>query len=449
LVVVMSNLACVQEPARLALAGARAPRPHRLRLTISRLLAAGIVTAAAACQFNPSGQIGSGDGGGGIPDARDVVPDDGDPGQPDANCNIWPFVPKHFDACGPGKPVRAPDLLFLDLEGEYTYNTDTGELTYPGGAPVSNPPVTTEEREVRTIWANGVIIEDRTTLRVQGARPLMIVSTMDINVRGTIDVSSKWNATTKMSDEGAGFQPDDCTATPSGAGGACNEGGGGGGGGGFSGGGGEGGDGGGGRTCDDTQRMGGPGGSGGRILTSPPSRIRGGCAGERGGNGDAAGLYGLGGAGGGAVHLVSMTRIRVEGAIHAGGAGGAGAEDRRSGGGGGGSGGFIGLEAPDIDIDRDAILAANGGGGGGGTNGGPKNPGEDGLLSDTAAGGSDGDGTGDGGDGSAGTDLDGAPGGNGDRGGGGSGGGAGFIVLYHANPVIDGGATISPQHKRQ
>jgi hypothetical protein len=419
-----------------------------VRRTLSRLLAAGVAAAAAACTFAPSAGV-PGDGGVTPSDARDamVAPIDGDPGQPDANCDTWPFTPKHFDPCGIGKPVPGQRPLLLDLDGTYVYNTDTGVLTYPGGAPATDVPIATLERNVKTIWAEGVAIEVGATLRVEGTRSLMIVSSADINVRGTIDVSSTWNATIKMFDEGAGSQPSDCSATLPQAGGACTEGGGGGGGGGFSGAGGTGGGGASGRMCDGQDGI--PGGDGGRVLTSPPSKIRGGCAGERGGNGDLAGLYGVGGAGGGAVHLVSQTRIDVEGAIHAGGAAGAGAEDHRSGGGGGGSGGFIGLEALDIEIDRTAILAANGGGGGGGTNGGPRDPGEDGKLSDEPATGGSGDSGGNGGPGSAGSVKNGGQGGTGGRGGGGGGGGAGYIVVYQSDPVIAGGAILSPPHTRQ
>ncbi len=410
------------------------------------MLAAGIA-AAAGCQFNPSGQPGGGRDGGdpGGPDAT-VSPIDANPGQPDANC-AWPFEPEHFEPCGPGKPPPLLIPLVLNVSGVYTYNTDTRVFTNPVGVAIVPPPQT-QENGAEAIWAQGVTIESSSTLRVEGTKALMIISTADIVVRGIIDVSSAWVSETKSFDTGAGSEPSDCSATAPETGGDCNDGGGGGGGGGFSGAGGAGGRGADERNCDD-EELGSPGGAGGRRLTSPQAKIRGGCAGARGGNGDAVAKYGLGGVGGGAVHLVSQTLIDIEGSIHAGGAAGAGAEDRRSGGGGGGSGGFIGLEAPDVEIDQNAILAANGGGGGGGTDNNLRPSGQDGQLSDDPATGGAGHAGGNGGTGGAADSATGLPGGGGDRGGGGGGGGVGFIIVYQATPTIAPGATISPAYTDQ
>ena len=380
-------------------------------------------------------------------DARVSPIDAGDSGQPDPTCTPWPFQPEHFDPCGPSRPLPGLTPLVLGIDGIYIYNTDNNLLLDPSGAPVLPPPVTFEEGGVQAIWAESVTIESGSTLRVEGAKPLMIISTGDILMSGIIDVSSSWEPDSKTFDRGAGAEPVDCAATAPQIGGECQEGGGGGGGGGFGGGGGAGGVGANGRNCGPAQGV--PGGNGGRNLTSAPTKIRGGCAGERGGKGDGDMLYGVGGAGGGAVHLVSQTQIDIEGRIHAGGAAGAGAENKRSGGGGGGSGGFIGLEAPDIEIDQTAILAANGGGGGGGTNNSQQPSGQDGQLSNQAATGGTGNAGGNGGPGSAGISRNGQPGGDGDRGGGGSGGGAGYIVVYQANPRVASGATISPPHTRQ
>jgi hypothetical protein len=405
------------------------------------------MAAAAGCQFSPSGQPGGGRDGG--PDAT-FVTNDADPDQPDANC-AWPFQPEHFEPCGPGKPPPLVTPLVLNVPGRYTYNTDTHVLTNPVGIAIASPPQT-QENGAEAIWVAGLTIESGSVLRVEGSRPFMIVSTADIVVKGIIDASSSLDPGVQVFDRGAGSDPDNCSTTAPQVGNSCISGGGGGGGGGFNGAGGSGGDGAGDRSCG-LATPGSPGGNGGRSQAAPPSRLLGGCDGARGGNGeDGVMQYGLGGAGGGAVHLVSQTRIDIEGIISAGGAAGGGAQNKRSGGGGGGSGGFVGLEALDIEIDADAIIAANGGGGGGGTDRALAPSGEDGKTSsDFAAGGAGVNGGGEGGDGSAGGVDDGQAGVDGqrDRGGGGGGGGAGFIVVYQVDPVITSGATISPPHTRK
>jgi hypothetical protein len=425
-------------------AGARASG-RRCSRRVAVFLWAGIATALAACQFNPGSLDGPGDNGDSPdanPSAPDASPSPGDGGPGGDNCG-WPFEPAHFDPCALSPPL-VPSLV-LD-NGTYVYDTNTNELTTIAGGPPRFLGASTslEDGDVRALWVNGLDIQDDATLRVKGRRPLMIISTGEIRVRGIIDVSSTLGADEVTYDPGAGADPpsDECASSTGQDGGDCDEGGGGGGGGGFNGAGAEGGRGAGGRFCD---ALGGIAGGGGGDAVSPPSTIHGGCKGARGGNGDIDMLYGVGGFGGGAVHLVSKSRVDIEGEIRAGGAGGAGAENNRSGGGGGGSGGFIGLEALEIDIDSGAILSANGGAGGGGCNNGQAQPGQNGLSSDQPANGGTGQSSGGaGGNGGARVERDGEPGIAGDRGGGGGGGGAGFIVTYQANPAVDGGAVISP-----
>jgi hypothetical protein len=427
-------------------AGARASG-RRCSRRVAVFLWAGIATALAACQFNPGSLDGTGDNGDpprdADPSARDASPSPGDGGPGGENCG-WPFAPEHFDPCAIN-PIPLPSLVLDD--GLYVYDTNTNELTNPAGGTTFLGASTSLEQDgdVRALWVNGLEIDAGSTLRVKGRRPLMIISTGDIRVRGIIDVSSTLGSDNVTYDPGAGVEQasdDECSSSSGQIGGECNEGGGGGGGGGFAGAGADGGRGANGRDCDGEDGI--AGGAGGSAV-SLPATIRGGCPGEHGGNGDAILRYGLGGFGGGAVHLVSMSTIDIEGEIRAGGAAGSGAENNRSGGGGGGSGGFIGLEALDIEIDADAILSANGGGGGGGCNNGRATSGEDGQSSDLpASGGLAQSGGGNGGDGGARIERDGVPGDPGDRGGGGGGGGAGFIVTYQANPAVDGGAVISP-----
>jgi hypothetical protein len=193
-------------------------------------------------------------------------------------------------------------------------------------------------------------------------------------------------------------------------------------------------------------------------LPAPPSTLRGGCPGGRGGTRPVTGgIPGAGGRGGGAVALIAGERIQLDGSINASGAGGIGGgkgagSSLRSGGGGGGSGGMIVLDAPTIARGANGFLFANGGGGGQGGAGpiGPA-PGEDGRISTAPAvqapgGVNNGKDGGSGGPGSGGATLVGGDGGTTsavlDGGGGGGGGGAGFIRVRGA--TITGNAIISP-----
>ncbi len=438
----MSNLASCRDTK--SQAGARAPGSWGLRRLHVSLCIAG-ATALTACQFDPAGLSGPG-GNAGQPDANPSAPDASGPidSGPGENCG-WPFAPVYFDPCSPFVPDDQLPLV-LDKVGVYSYDTDDNKLLDPQGNELPQLATTLEQsNDVRAIWVDSLDIQSNSTLRAEGAKPLMIISTGELRVRGGIDVSSVLLSDEVTYDPGAGADPPSnlCEAGTGKNGGDCVNGGGGGGGGGFGGAGARGGRGAGTASCDGVNE-GVAGGAGGSTV-SPPAILRGGCNGARGGNGDVVMLSGLGGFGGGAVHLVSMVRGDIEGRIHAGGAAGSGAENNRSGGGGGGSGGFIGLEAPDIEIDAGAILAANGGGGGGGCNNGQANPGQNGKLADEVATGGTGQSTGgNGGTGSAGDARAGLPGTDADRGGGGGGGGAGFIVTYHANPSVDGAAVTSP-----
>jgi hypothetical protein len=393
-----------------------------------------------------------------LPEITDAPPrdrPDADPTAPDASvsptdANLeetcgWPFAPKHFDPCAQANPVALTRLV-LDDDGIYIYNTDTGLLTNPAGIDIIPPLPSTLEQggQVRAFWVDGLDLQSGSTLRVIGVRPLMIVSTDEIRVSGILDVSSTWDPATLTFDPGAGADPPSVECANKGVqpGGDCTNGGGGGGSAGFGGPGINGGRGAGTATCDGASGI--AGGRGGNAVPAPTT-IRGGCKGERGGNGDAALLYGLGGFGGGAVHLVSQVGVDIQGTVHAGGAAGSGAEDNRSGGGGAGSGGFIGLEALDIVIGQSAILAANGGGGGGGCNNGLAGSGDDGKESAQAAIGGAGQSTGgSGGNGSAGSSLGGEPGTDSSRGGGGGGGGAGYVITYQSTPAASPQAVISP-----
>jgi hypothetical protein len=427
----MGNLARCREVGGRSRAGAHGWGRHGLGRFGACVLGLG-AAALPACAFDPP-ELDERDRDAmpGLPDDR---PGNGDAGTPEC---AWELPPAHVEPCAPGKPRLASDLR-IDGSGQVVYDTTTGEVD---GVVPEEPLMVTDEGGVHTIWVRNFSLESNVTLRVRGEHPLMIVASGEITVKGTIDASSAWDPVMRGYDRGPG-SPSECPTAPALEGSSCDEGGGGGGGGGFGGAGGVGGDGGGLRDCGDVK--GAPGGEGGAEVPVP-AKIRAGCDGAHGGEGNGDDWYGVGGAGGGAVHLVAAKGIKVEGTIHAGGAGGAPAQDRRSGGGGGGSGGYIGLEAPKIEIGVDAILAANGGGGGGGTEDpGQADEGRNGLPGADAAAGGSGYLGGIGGAGNKDARLAGLSGGNGDRGGGGGGGGAGYIVVYQSEPTLAGEPVVTP-----
>lgn len=270
----------------------------------------------------------------------------------------------------------------------------------------------------------GMTFAQNKAFRVTGEKPLVLLSTSSVELKGVIDVSGPTR----------GFRPDprgqcDFGQPPSGFGGGA--------GGSFWG---QGGDG---------EAGNGVAGKAGPRLGQPPSTLRGGCSGQRG-------FSARGGKGGGAVAIIAPTLL-LDGVINASGEGGLGggviASDPA---GGGGSGGMIVLDVPKGGLVRGqgGIVFANGGGGGEG--GDPSLPGSPGVSPSAPTPAAPGGGTGGiagpgnplggkGGKGSAGTNLNGsnAPGNaQGDFGGGaaGGGGGAGFI---HASGIV-GDTVISP-----
>lgn len=279
-------------------------------------------------------------------------------------------------------------------------------------------------------------IEVGSSVRVTGARPLVIVSTSTVEIDGALDASSPLRtmsgpgANTGCSGAGGTGTPD-----PTGAGGGA--------GGSFQGQGGIGG-------ISSTSV-----GGGTAVATMPVTSIRGGCGGGAGGNAS-NGSGGLDGVGGGAIYIIARNSIALTNAlIDASGSGGGGARGVLAGGGGGGAGGLIGLAAPVISVDPSSRICANGGAGGGG--GGPTDvtsapaDGVDGYNTCAvgAYGGSGGDGAGGtGGRGSSGPTLTGLPGmagiGATGAGGGGGGGGAGWIRTYPVPGNLPQGTSSPP-----
>lgn len=160
--------------------------------------------------------------------------------------------------------------------------------------------------------------------------------------------------------------------------------------------------------------------------------LRGGCSG-----GSAYG--GPAGIGGGALQIVSATKLTITGGIIA---AGQGAPDRQQGdllcgGGGGGSGGAILLESPALEIASTATVIANGGSGGcsngNGADGQTATPAPGGCPEDLDAGGSGGTGT-----------VPPQSGGTASSIGGGGGGSAGRIRLNASPAGIDAAGVVSP-----
>ena len=248
-------------------------------------------------------------------------------------------------------------------------------------------------------------------VQVSGGRPLVIFASDTITIEQQLDVASH-GAT-----RGPAAPSTACIAPGAAMNGTGNSGGGGGAGGSFMSRGGRGG-------TSTNQTVGGvPAGA----DTQAPTILRGGCSGGVGGN--ATGVGGAPGTGGGAVYLVAGQRIVINGFINASGTGGGGG-GHVAGGGGGGSGGMIVLHAPTIGGNGGVVLANGGGGGGGGTGGAMGGSGMDPTpqMPELSAGG--GGGGSQGGSGFAGTSIA-ADGGQGTPttlgGGGGGGGGSGYI----------------------
>ncbi len=269
-----------------------------------------------------------------------------------------------------------------DLGDSATINTDTGQVEVDGVPVAITSFVTGDEPEVRVFAVGGFVTNDVT---LSGDRALAVVSDGDVEIRGHVSLSASgstggpgaFDTPSCVGEEGEKNSPPGVVSY------------GGGGGGGF---GSEGGSGGLGIADDDGEDVRAEGGAGGGTAGNEELLpLRGGCSG--------VGAETIGGpaGGGGAVQLVSRTKITVDGILEANGAGGRGGGE---GSGGGGSGGGILLEAPQVTINGNVV--ANGGGGGAGT-GFCGEDGDDGRTDDERAPGGEGCGTatGDGGLGAA------------------------------------------------
>lgn len=216
----------------------------------------------------------------------------------------------------------------VDLGSSATINTDTGEVKV-GGATVTVRSETLAQESAPIIRV--FIVRSLTTgeVNVVGKNAIAIVSNGDVKIGGVFRTST--NPAPGMHNDGS------CMGQV-------------------------------GQMFYDAYRNGGNGGGGfgspggrGGSATITAGTAEGGLGGAVTGNATLVPLRGGcgGGTGGGAIQLVSRTRIVISGAVAANGAGGFAGD-------GGGSGGGVLLEAPAVELEKSGKVVANGGGGGGG-----------------------------------------------------------------------------------
>jgi hypothetical protein len=406
---------------------------------LARRLPAVALSILSACSFNPS-SLAPGSGG----DA--AAPVDTNPTAPDADDR--PPTPRDV-AHVPEDAWLASDTS-VAWSADVAIDTTTLRISGPGvdGMPdlvfVTSPhaPHAPPGPELAILYLADWTVAEGVTVRVTGSRPLVVIASGNIELRGVIDagahglVSGPGGAAAGLG-QGAGqsgVHVDDFLDPGGGGAGHATEGARGG------------------HGCeagcaDVAVATGGPGGPAyGDPIVSVLTGGSGGGLGAAGGS--LACPPGVGGAGGGAVQLYAVGTITVaaSGGISVGGAGGAGGFAvgcSDSGGGGGGSGGVVYLQARAIELA--GVLAANGGGGG--SDGGSSAEGvagADGALGAVPApGGVPPDGASVGGAGAAGAAAPGpGPDVDGNLNGGGGGGAVGHVVLHCSD--FAGGGLVSP-----
>lgn len=241
-----------------------------------------------------------------------------------------------------------PNVEDVVFAGASTIDTDSGDVVIDG---VSVPLPSTTFGSIRIFWFRSLSLGG--TVKVTGDHALALLSDGDVLVAGVLDVSADLG----VAGPGAFESPGPCEEQTSeqhypGPGGT-----------------------GGGRFHDG----GAPGAADDGYLGPDPytapayqdddlDPLVGGC---RGGLVTRTGANGVGGGGGGAVQIVSRTRIDVGAAgfagsvIDASGGGAKASNPTPAGGPGGGAGGGILLEAPAVVLAGDGVLLSTRGGGGG------------------------------------------------------------------------------------
>ncbi|MBK8173226.1 MAG: hypothetical protein IPK60_23230 [Sandaracinaceae bacterium] len=379
-----------------------------------------------------------------------------DAGNLDANVLPDIGVPEDMGPCGAAGCIISASNVSDDLWDHATHdlnvrgggvtriNTDTCRLGSTDGMIVTQEGGGT----VCVIQVNALTVADESSLSVRGPIPLIIMATGRVQIDGEIDASAHGDEPGAGGGAGGTIDVIDGTGRNPGAAGEhideYDDGGGGGGG--LCGSGGNGGSGG--------DASGGDGGDSESAWTIEP--LAGGSGGGRG-----RGLVdgrdtnaGLGGAGGGALQISSLTEIIVNGRIFTGGGGGLGGTrelgdgTNYGSGGGGGSGGALLLEAPAVSFGAAARLGLGGGGGGAAStntaNGGDGNDGAVGPMASLGGGGMVVGANG--GDGAHGATIDGAT--AVDRpsstNGAGGGGGSGCMVVRNASGTLTSSSFVDP-----
>lgn len=296
-----------------------------------------LLVMAAGCGFDHGAALRD---GGPTDDATDGSIIDTPPDAFDPLC----FGRAPFTICMQSMPAGTKSLNDVDTDGPSSCDSGEGTTMMVGANPVA-----------ACVIAADTISLGSTLVGVSGDKPLVLlaVTTLRINAGSTLDVTSG-----RTAGNGPGANPTDCgpATTLSGSDSLGGAGGGAGGSFGASGG------------------AGAPGAAGTGGTPIPPAsipvdKLRGGCPGGFGGDGDGAqngGERAAGSSGGGAVYLLTRGELIVDGVVDASGAGGNGGNSSKGGGGGGGSGGMILIHAGSIRVGASGQLVANGGGGGGG-----------------------------------------------------------------------------------
>lgn len=345
-------------------------------------------------------------------------------------------APTDFQPSNVGRDQFREDAPDLVLDPPRSGRYDTSECDPASG--IARVVRLADSSEACVLSLGDFVIEEGTTFQVIGDRALIVVSSGEIRIDGVLDASAEGTRPGpggfrggEMDGQGpggggAGQHRDRFSDGGGGGGGACGIGGAGGVGGGLG--------------------MDAPGGRPGpawAALGADFQPLIGGSAGGRGQGAlrdGGATNAGLGGAGGGAIQLTALDRVRVTGTLVVGGGGGQGGQAvggtgvNWGSGGGGGSGGTVLLEAP--VVQSTGIISLAGGGGGGFADGRSGTPGSDGPVDGRASGGSPGGGAGAGDTSVAGTlgDDGSAPAANGA----GGGGGGGCLVIRSASPPAAG-----------
>jgi hypothetical protein len=256
------------------------------------------------------------------------------------------YTPSNFDPADAA--IDAKTAPAVTLSCDVTFDGVNLGADWCGGTP---PQLVDQANQVVLVFS-GLTINAGKTLKLTGAKPVVLVVYGDASIAGTIDASAA-GATS-----GAGGNVT-CTGASGNAGNddtGVDKGAGGGGGGSFAnkgGAGGKGDNGANGASASNTI---------GEVTLVP---LRGGCAGGAGGKGSAGSTPGAGGGAGGAVQLTVAGDLTVAATAVIAAAGGRGQPGNtgEDAGGGGGSGGAVLIEGDKVTITSGAKLTANGGGG--------------------------------------------------------------------------------------